>query len=180
MASKKTDVSKLSDVDLCYLTAEEAIAAFKARELSPVDVMKAVIARCEKVNPKLNAVTYNHFDRALDQAKKAEKRYASANGSVRPLEGIPLAIKDLHPVEGEICTWGSKIYEGVRADNTVPIVERLLDGLPPRQRELLRSVKLEGQSIAEAASHAGQTETAARVGIHRSLKALARKLRGEP
>ncbi len=59
-------------------------------------------------------------------------------------------------------------------------VERLLDGLPPRQRELLRSVKLEGQSIAEAASHAGQTETAARVGIHRSLKALARKLRGEP
>ncbi len=127
MAKKTVEASKLSDVDLCYLTAEEAISAFKSRELSPVDVMKAVIARCEKVNPKLNAITYSHFDRALDQAKKAEKRYASSNGSARPLEGIPMAIKDLHPVEGEICTWGSKIFEGVRADNTVPIVERLLD-----------------------------------------------------
>lgn len=58
-------------------------------------------------------------------------------------------------------------------------VERLLDGLPPRQRELLRRVKLDGESIAEAAGRAGQTETAARVGIHRSLKALGRKLRGE-
>lgn len=117
----------LSDADLCYLTAEEAISAFKSRDLSPVELMRAVIARCEEVNPKLNAITYTHFDRALEQARAAEQRYASNNGSARPLEGIPLAIKDLHPVAGEICTWGSKVFEGVRADDTVPIVERLLE-----------------------------------------------------
>ncbi|MDS7597683.1 sigma-70 family RNA polymerase sigma factor [Agrobacterium tumefaciens] len=58
-------------------------------------------------------------------------------------------------------------------------VERLLEGLPPQQREMIRSVKLEGQSIADAAARSGQTELAARVGIHRALKSLAQKLRGE-
>ncbi|MBW9066710.1 sigma-70 family RNA polymerase sigma factor [Agrobacterium pusense] len=58
-------------------------------------------------------------------------------------------------------------------------VERLLEDLPERQRELIRSVKLEGQSIAEAAKKTGQTELAARVGIHRTLKTLAAKLRGD-
>lgn len=57
-------------------------------------------------------------------------------------------------------------------------IERLLEDLPERQRELIRSVKLEGQSIAEAAK-TGQTELAARVGIHRTLKTLAAKLRGD-
>jgi RNA polymerase sigma-70 factor (ECF subfamily) len=58
-------------------------------------------------------------------------------------------------------------------------VERLLDELPERQRDLIRRVRLEGQSIAEAAKKSGQTELAARVGIHRTLKILAAKLRGE-
>ncbi|CDI09240.1 UNVERIFIED_ORG: RNA polymerase sigma-70 factor (ECF subfamily) [Rhizobium sp. SORGH_AS260] len=58
-------------------------------------------------------------------------------------------------------------------------VERLLEDLPERQRELIRSVKLEGKSIAEAAKKTGQTELAARVGIHRTLKTLAAKLRGD-
>lgn len=58
-------------------------------------------------------------------------------------------------------------------------VERLLEDLPERQRELIRSVKLEGKSIAEAAKKTGQTELAARVGIHRTFKTLAAKLRGD-
>ncbi len=58
-------------------------------------------------------------------------------------------------------------------------VERLLDELPERQRDLIRRVKLEGHSIAEAAQQSGQTELAARVGIHRTLKVLAAKLRGD-
>jgi Asp-tRNA(Asn)/Glu-tRNA(Gln) amidotransferase A subunit family amidase len=123
----KIDLASLSDNDLCYLTAEQAIEGFKSRQISPVDVMQAIIAQCEAVNPKLNAITYSHFDRAMDQARKAEKKYANGGRSARPLEGIPLAIKDLHPVKDEITTWGSKIYEGVKADYSLPIVERLLD-----------------------------------------------------
>jgi len=122
-----TMLAATTDANLCYITAEQAVAAFKARQLSPVELMRAVIPRCESVNPKVNALTHMYFDWALEEAKEAERRYARGGGNPRPLEGIPLAIKDLHPVKGEITTWGSKIFEGVRADYTLPIVQRLLD-----------------------------------------------------
>ena len=59
------------DLDLCFMTASEAIEKFKARSLSPVELVEALIARIEAVNPKLNAFTYTFFDRARDQAKRA-------------------------------------------------------------------------------------------------------------
>lgn len=114
-----------ADLDLCYMTATEAISKFKAKELSPVELMGAVIARCEEVNPKVNALTYTFFERALDQAKKAEARYMKTDGRTRALEGIPTAIKDFHSVKGEITTLGSKIYADTRSDNTAPTIERL-------------------------------------------------------
>ena len=111
--------------DLCFQTATEVIAAFEARTLSPVELMDAIIDRCQRVNPAISAFTYTFFDRAREQARQAEKAYA--NGTARALEGVPCVIKDLHPVEGEITTWGSKVYEGVPADYTVPTVQRLFD-----------------------------------------------------
>jgi Asp-tRNA(Asn)/Glu-tRNA(Gln) amidotransferase A subunit family amidase len=114
-----------ADLDLCYMTATEAISKFKTKELSPVDLMRAVIDRCEAVNPKVNALTYTFFERALDQAKKAEARYMKTDGRTRALEGIPTAIKDFHSVKGEITTLGSKIFADARSDNTAPTIERL-------------------------------------------------------
>ena len=49
--------------DLCFQTATEVIAAFKARTLSPVELMDAIIDRCERVNPQISAFTYTFFDR---------------------------------------------------------------------------------------------------------------------
>src|SRR5207253_1971923 len=79
------------DLDLCYLPATEAIEAFKSRTLSPVELMEAVIARSEQVNPTLNAITYTYFDRALEQAREAERVYRDTNATPRALEGIPTA-----------------------------------------------------------------------------------------
>lgn len=60
-------------------------------------------------------------------------------------------------------------------------VDVALATLPPRPAELIRQVKLEGASIAEAAQRSGMSETAAKVAIHRGLKSLvARFARGEP
>lgn len=112
--------------DICYLSAEEAIKRFKDRSLSPVELMKAVIARCEEVNPKLNAITNSFYDQALKQAKEAETRYMSG-AETRPLEGVPMAVKELHPIKGVETTWGSKIFEGVPADYTIPALQRLFD-----------------------------------------------------
>ena len=111
--------------ELHYLTASEALTLFKDKKLSPVELMEAVIARCEQVNPQLNAITYSFYDRALDQAKKAEAKYLKVGAKLRRLEGLPVAIKDFHPVKGEITTLGSKIFENFRPDYTAPTVDRL-------------------------------------------------------
>lgn len=115
----------MTSLDLCYLTGAEAIAAFKARKLSPVDILEAQIARIAAVNPKLNAITYTHFDDARAQAKAAEQRYV--DGTARPLEGLTCAIKDLHSIKGQICTSGSRALEHFIPDQTAPTVERLIE-----------------------------------------------------
>ena len=84
-----------ADLDLCYLSASEAIAAFKAKRLSPVELMVAIIARIEAVNPVINALTHSYFERALEQARKAEAKYQKTDGRLGALEGVPLVIKDL-------------------------------------------------------------------------------------
>ena len=115
-----------ADLELCYLTATEALARFRARTLSPLELLDALIARSEDINPQLNALTYTFYERARDQAKKAEAIYQSSDGRPRALEGIPVAIKDFHPVKGEITTFGSKIFENHRPEYTAPTVDRML------------------------------------------------------
>ena len=56
---------------------------------------------------------------------------------------------------------------------------KLLSSLPERQRTVLESVKLRGLSTAEAAEASGMSESAVKVSVHRSLKALAKKVRDE-
>ena len=55
-------------------------------------------------------------------------------------------------------------------------LERAMQALPERTRTLIDRVKIQGASIAEAANAEGMTETAAKVAIHRGLKAMARFL----
>jgi RNA polymerase sigma-70 factor, ECF subfamily len=58
-------------------------------------------------------------------------------------------------------------------------LDKLLAELPARQRELVEDVKLNGYSIDEAARRQGVSYIAAKVGIHRSLQRLARKVANE-
>jgi RNA polymerase sigma-70 factor (ECF subfamily) len=54
----------------------------------------------------------------------------------------------------------------------------LLQTLPARQRRALTMTKIEGASVAETAAALGMSEVAVKVGVHRSLKALAARFRG--
>ena len=72
-----------ADLELCYLTATEALARFRARTLSPLELLDALIARSEDINPQLNALTYTFYERARAQAKKAEAKYQSSDGRPR-------------------------------------------------------------------------------------------------
>jgi Asp-tRNA(Asn)/Glu-tRNA(Gln) amidotransferase A subunit family amidase len=93
--------------------------------------MAAIAARTERVEPAINAFTETFFDAALIEAERAEARYARARRSkgvrLRPLEGLPLAIKDEVPVAGQRNTNGSLIYRDDVATKTALIAQRLLD-----------------------------------------------------
>jgi Asp-tRNA(Asn)/Glu-tRNA(Gln) amidotransferase A subunit family amidase len=117
----------MSDLDLCYMTASEALRRFRKRTLSPVELMKALTARTEVVNPQVNAFTFRFPERALKAARAAERRYAGKGEAPRPLEGIPVAIKDLHAIQGEITTRGSHLGGQEPDQVTHPMVRRLLE-----------------------------------------------------
>ena len=111
--------------DLHYLSATDALARFRARELSPVELLDAVIARAEEVEPVINALCHTFYEAAREQAREAERRYA--NGDARPLEGIPVAIKEEEAVAGQPWTQGSLIYKDLVADYSSAFARRHLD-----------------------------------------------------
>lgn len=64
------------DDDLHYLSATEALRMYRAHELSPVELVQAVIDRAEKGELIVNAFAATHYERALSQAREAEARCA--------------------------------------------------------------------------------------------------------
>ena len=117
----------MDDLDLCYLPGHKAIELFRARKLSPVDLVKAQIRRAETVDGALNAFTDTYFDEALEQARQAETAYGRSDGRLRPLEGLTLAVKDSHDLKGKRTTHGSVVHEHNVAAGTCPTNQRLLD-----------------------------------------------------
>jgi Asp-tRNA(Asn)/Glu-tRNA(Gln) amidotransferase A subunit family amidase len=113
--------------DLCYLPAAEALRLFRARELSPVELLESVPARADEVEPVVNALCHRFPERALRRAREAESRYAGKGDPPRPLEGIPTAVKEEEPIEGLPWTQGSRVHADLVADETSVFARRILD-----------------------------------------------------
>ena len=80
--------------ELAYATATELASRIRRRDLSPVELMDAVITRIEARNPSLNALVFTAFDEAREQAQRAEAAVTSGE-QLGPLHGVPTALKDL-------------------------------------------------------------------------------------
>ena len=113
--------------DLAYLPATEQLRLFRARELSPVEVLEAQVARADALASSVNALTWRCTEEATRQAKDAEGRYLGRGDAPRALEGITLAMKEEMPVAGQPITSASLIYADAIADHTSPMAQRLLD-----------------------------------------------------
>ena len=112
--------------DLHYLSALDALRMFRSRELSPVELMRAVLDRADKVEPTINAFAETFPEQALEEARAAEAVYAGS-GEPRPLEGIPVAVKEEAPIKGQRNTLGSLALRDVVADSTAVFAQRILD-----------------------------------------------------
>ncbi len=112
--------------ELHYLSATRAREMFVSRELSPVELMDAVLERAEQVEPTVNAFCYRYDDRARDQAKQAEARYAGNGEPPRPLEGLPVALKDEESIAGEPLSLGSLMHKDDIGHTTTAVAERIM------------------------------------------------------
>ena len=90
---------------LLILPAVRLSALIRSREVSPVEVVDAHLARIEAVNPALNAITTSLADQARAEARRAEA--ALQNGeAVGPLHGVPITVKETLDMAGVRSTGG--------------------------------------------------------------------------
>jgi aspartyl-tRNA(Asn)/glutamyl-tRNA(Gln) amidotransferase subunit A len=109
---------------LPLLDLSEASLAVQKKEVSPVALAEACLARIERLNPVLNAFITVTAESALQEAKKAEAEIG--RGEWRgPLHGIPLALKDLAETAGVRTTAASAVLEHFIPSEDAEVVRRL-------------------------------------------------------
>ncbi|WP_116115891.1 amidase [Austwickia chelonae] len=122
--SDETDHSRLSALDLA--------AALRRREFSALDVAQAVLDRIRRQNEVIGAFVHVDEEHTLEQAEAADVLLSGRRDprdpdgqGLPPLLGVPCPVKDLTPVAGMPCTFGSAAMDGFVPDSDDGIVRRL-------------------------------------------------------
>jgi aspartyl-tRNA(Asn)/glutamyl-tRNA(Gln) amidotransferase subunit A len=95
-----------------------------AKEVKPSEIMAVILARIEKLNPKLNAFCTITQDSAMAEARQADEKLVHRKNK-GTLFGLPVSIKDLVLTKGIRTTFGSKMHENFIPDQDGLVVERL-------------------------------------------------------
>jgi aspartyl-tRNA(Asn)/glutamyl-tRNA(Gln) amidotransferase subunit A len=110
-------------VKLHELTIEAALRLLKTKEISSVELTRAVLDRINAVEGKVDAFLTISEKTALEQAKEADQKIAG--GDWEPLTGIPLAIKDVICTRDFPTTCGSKILENFKPPYDATAIQKL-------------------------------------------------------
>jgi Asp-tRNA(Asn)/Glu-tRNA(Gln) amidotransferase A subunit family amidase len=110
--------------DLCFATIPELGALFRTRKVSSVALTQMYIARLKRLDPQLRCVITITEDRALAQARAADRDLAAGKYH-GPLHGLPWGAKDLLAVKGYPTTWGAGGFEHQVIDEDATVVQRL-------------------------------------------------------
>lgn len=110
--------------EICWLSAGQLARLIQKKEISPVEVVEAHLARIEYLEPTLNSFITVLAEEAMAAAQQAEREILA--GRYRgPLHGIPLGLKDLFYVKGVRNTSGSKVFANFVPDFDSTIAARL-------------------------------------------------------
>jgi amidase len=111
-------------MDLCATPAVELARLIRARELSATELLAAVLARIESVNPAINAIVTLAVEQAQASAAALDAR-AARGDFAGPLHGLPIAVKDLAETAGIRTTYGSPVFASYVPSFDAPHVARL-------------------------------------------------------
>jgi aspartyl-tRNA(Asn)/glutamyl-tRNA(Gln) amidotransferase subunit A len=110
--------------DIAYLSAEDLIALYRKKELSPVEATRSLLDRLDALQPKLNAFCIVDRDGAMAAARFSEERW-TRGAPQGPLDGVPATIKDLVLMRGFPTRRGSHLVEPAPDTEDAPATARL-------------------------------------------------------
>ncbi|MDP9326450.1 MAG: amidase [Candidatus Dormibacteraeota bacterium] len=109
--------------DLPFTSVTRLMEMMTAKELSPVELLDACLSRIEALDPEINAFIHLMPEEAREAARESEARIQ--RGEARPLEGLPMPIKDLAFVAGTAPTLGSRMHIDIPLPFDSEVVTRL-------------------------------------------------------
>ena len=111
-----------------FSSAVDIARAIRTKEVSPVEVADLYLERIESLEPALNAFAHRADDDVRSAAKRAAEAVATTPADeLPPFLGVPVPIKNLNPVAGWPCTYGSRGASRAPRAESDPIVERFLE-----------------------------------------------------
>jgi aspartyl-tRNA(Asn)/glutamyl-tRNA(Gln) amidotransferase subunit A len=115
--------ARASSLHPALLSAEELLAAYAAKTLSPLEALHAITARIAAENPSINAFAMMN-GQALQSARASSARWAAGKPQ-GALDGVPVTVKDLIDIAGLPTRRGSKLTSGEPVATDAPIVAAL-------------------------------------------------------
>ena len=100
----------MNSVDRAFTPALELAKSIRDREVSPLELVNLYLERIDRLNHQLGSYFTVTADRAIELATAQTEHLAGLNKSeeLPPFFGVPIAIKDLTPVAGVPCTYGTQ------------------------------------------------------------------------
>ena len=112
----------MSSNELLFSSATRMLSLLRSREVSSRELVDAHLAQIARVNPRLNAIVTLTAESARREADESDRRLA--RGDARPLEGLPVTIKDTVETAGVRSTGGTKLFEDYVPVVDAPVVAR--------------------------------------------------------
>ena len=117
----------MNSVDRAFTPALQLAESIRAREVSPLEIVNLYLERIDRLNPELGSYFTVTADRAIDLATSQTEQLAGLNKSqeLPPFFGVPIGIKDLTPVAGVPCTYGTQALLGNISSYSESVVWRI-------------------------------------------------------
>ena len=109
-----------------FLNAGAAADALAAGELTSEELVETLLARIERLEPRLNAFIDVYADEARAAAGAADLARRAGQAAGR-FHGVPIALKDIIDLEGRVTTGGSKVWESRISPVTATLARRLME-----------------------------------------------------